>query len=60
MSHQTALDDFVVELENKILVRLVPEFFDERHEVRGVNLAGVQRRAAGQVRDADDFHTVAV
>ena len=38
-------------------VFLVPEFLDERHEVGGVNLAGVQRHAGGQIGDTDDFFT---
>src|SRR5690348_17581758 len=37
---EAALDDFVVELENKRFVLLVPEFLDEGQEVCGVNLAG--------------------
>ena len=57
---EAALDDFVVELEDERLFLLVPKFLDERDEVRGIHLAGVQRHAAGQVRDADDLHAVAV
>src|SRR5258706_11289890 len=57
---EAALDDFVVELEDESFVRLVPEFLDQRHEVRGVNLADVQRHTARQVRDADDLHAVTI
>src|SRR5208282_6811192 len=56
---ETTLDDFVVELEDEVFVLLVPKFLDKARQVRGINLAGVQRHAPRQVGDADDFHPVA-
>ena len=60
MRHEAAFDDFVVELEHEGFFFLVTEFFDEIHEVRRVNLTGVQRRAAGQIGNADNFDAVAI
>ena len=60
MRYEAALDDFVVELEVENLFLLVPEFLNKRHEVRGIDLTGVQRHTAGQIGDADDFHAIAV
>ena len=60
MRDKAALDDFVVELEDEGFFLLVPEFLDQRDEVGRVNLAGVQRHASGQIRNADDFHAFAV
>src|SRR3974377_2076328 len=60
MRDEAAFDDFVVELENERFVLFIPEFLDQAHEVGGINLAGVQRRASRKVGDADNFYPVPV
>src|SRR5438105_3757405 len=60
MGQQGSLYDLILQLEQESFILPIPKLVDEIRQISRIDLAGMSRDAASEIRKSDDFDTAAL